>query len=97
MEINQTMENLGPYLTPAIIVAMVALIVQSIFSTLVSIHNFSSRKQSKKNYEIQHLTSLLSLVDSLPLDQSQKASKKIKLIKKYAYYEIPTEILEDFK
>jgi len=86
---EEIIKNVTP---PAVLIAVLAFIIQSIFSFIQMRHNWKFREKIDKQIQNQYITSVLNIIDSLPIDDAGKSDAKINFISNYTEGGIPPEI-----
>lgn len=84
-------------ITPAIIIALISVIIQGIKILIDLIIQIINKKNTNKQNNLIYLTILNEFIDSSPLDDGEKISLKIDILKQYSRDEIPEKIHDLFE
>lgn len=81
-------------ISPAVYLALVALIVQSIFAIIENVHNWKTRDTVRKATKIDYVVAMLNLIDGIPITEADKCILKMQIAREYLPDGIPTQITE---
>lgn len=86
---NKIFEN---FLAPAILLALIALIVQGVMAAFEIYNHVRSRRFAYELNQLEYATALLALVDGLPIDEGRRVLLKWDIIDEFIPDRIPTSL-----
>ena len=81
-------------ITPAVVVALLSVIIQGIKAGVDLISQVRARRISVRQAQITYVTALFALVDGIPLENAQCAVLKMKLARQLLPGELPEMLRE---
>lgn len=84
-------------MAPAIIIALISVIIQGLKILIDLIIQMVNKKNSDRQNNLAFLTILNSFIDSSSLDEGEKIAAKVSFIKQYSSDDLPENIRNLFE